>query len=175
MRIIKWTIIISSVLFFTTAACYGADVAKIGVVDFQKILTTSNAGKKAQAEINKKGKKLEAELKAKGQALEKQKESYEREALVMDKKMRQQKELELRGMFNDFKTLQQKNMVEFKKEEKRVITKIRNDILAIVEKISKKEGFLLVVEKREGGVLYSPKKLDITDKVIKSLNAKKGK
>ena len=45
------------------AASHSADVAKIGVVDFKKILETSNAGKSAQAEINKHGKKMEEDLK----------------------------------------------------------------------------------------------------------------
>ena len=164
-----------SLLYLAATVCHSADVAKIGVVDFQKILSTSNAGKKAQGEINTKGKKMEAELKSKGAAIEKQKQSFEREALVMDKTMRNQKERELRIMISDFKMLQQKYMVDFKKQEKTVVTNIRNDILTIVDKIAKKGGFLMVFEKREGGVLYSPKKMDITDKVIKALNAKTGK
>ncbi len=175
MRIIKMTIVTLSLLCLAATVCYSADVAKIGVVDFQKILSASTAGKKAQGEINSKGKKMETELKSKGAAIEKQKQSFERESLVMDKKMREQKERELRIMINDFKMLQQKYMVDFKQQEKRVVTKIRDDIIGIVEKIAKKQGFMMVFEKREGGVLYFPQKMDITDKVIKALNAKGGK
>ena len=51
--------------FFLTGASSAADVAKIGVVDFQKILEVSNAGKTAQAEINKQGKQMETDLKDK--------------------------------------------------------------------------------------------------------------
>ncbi len=36
----------STVLFFLSlTVCHAADVAKIGVVDFQKVLTTSSSGK----------------------------------------------------------------------------------------------------------------------------------
>ena len=50
-----------------------ADVAKIGIVDFQKVLQNSSAGKYAQAEINKKGKAMEAELEKKGADIEERK------------------------------------------------------------------------------------------------------
>ena len=60
---------IFSIFFFVTSS-YGADVAKIGVIDFQRILETSSAGKYAQAEINKKGKQMEADLKKRGAEIE---------------------------------------------------------------------------------------------------------
>ena len=45
--------------FYLGQVSYGADVAKIGVVDFQRILDVSSAGKAARAEITKRGKKME--------------------------------------------------------------------------------------------------------------------
>ena len=44
-------------LCLSVTSLHSADVAKIGIIDFQKILETSSAGKKAQAEISKQGKK----------------------------------------------------------------------------------------------------------------------
>jgi len=172
MRIFKFISALSVFFFLTVPACFAADVAKIGVVDFQKILTTSSAGKKAQIEINKKGKKMEAELKEKGANIEKQKESFERESLVMSTEMRQQKERELRIMINDFKSLQKRYMTDFKLHEKRIVKRIRNEILALVEDLAKKEGYLLVIERREGGLLYFPNAIDLTDKIIQAYNAK---
>ncbi|MEJ2067760.1 MAG: OmpH family outer membrane protein, partial [Deltaproteobacteria bacterium] len=64
---------------------YAADVAKIGIVDFQKVFETSTAGKAAKNEINTEGKKLEADLKATGAELEETKKRLEREALVMSR------------------------------------------------------------------------------------------
>jgi len=160
------------IFFITVSFSNAADVAKIGVVDFQKILATSGAGKKAQTEINKKGREMETELKTKGAAIEKSKESLEREALVMSKQMRGEKERELRIMINDFKTLQKRYMQDFKLYEKRMVQRIRGDILKIVEDIAKKEGYLLIIERREGGLLYFPNALNLTDQIIQKFNAK---
>ena len=107
---------------FLIASSYGADVAKIGVVDFQRVLETSSAGKMAMAEINKQGKKMEADLKKKGEEIEAIKKKMEREALVMSKEMREEKEREFRININDFKVLQKKYMAEFKEHEKDLST-----------------------------------------------------
>jgi outer membrane protein len=172
MRIFKiaFVTMFFSVCFFA-ASSYGADVAKIGVVNFQKILEKSDAGKKATAEINKRGKEMEASLKAKGEEIDATKKKLEREALVMSKEMREQKEREIRISINDFKTLKNKYMADFKQHEARLVRDIQKEVLEIVSEMGKKEGFLVIFEKREAGVLYSPDSIDITDRLIQKYNA----
>jgi outer membrane protein len=43
-------------------------------------------------------------------------------------------------------------------------------VLEIVREMGKKEGFLIIFEMREAGVLYSPDTIDITDRLIQSYN-----
>lgn len=167
---IAFVTMVFSVCFFT-ASSYGADVAKIGVVSFQKILEKSDAGKKATAEINKRGKEMEASLKTKGEEIDATKKKLEREALVMSKEMREQKEREIRININDFKTLKNKYMADFKQHEARLVRDIQKEVLEIVTEMGKKEGFLVIFEKREAGVLYSPDTIDITDRLIQKYNA----
>jgi outer membrane protein len=172
MRILKITFVtmVFSICFYA-ASSYGADVAKIGVVSFQKILEKSDAGKKATAEINKRGKEMEDSLKTKGEEIDAIKKKLEREALVMSKEMREQKEREIRISINDFKTLKNKYMADFKQHEARLVRGIQKEVLEIVEEMGKKEGFLVIFEKREAGVLYSPDTIDITDRLIQKYNA----
>ncbi len=156
---------------FLVASSYGADVAKIGVVDFQKILETSNAGKLARDKINEQGRKMESDLKKKGEKIEEAKKKLEREALVMSNEMRADKEREIRISINDFKSLQKKYMADFKEQEKKLVSRIQKELLKIVAKMGKKEGFLLILEKREAGIIYSPDTIDISDRVIQEYNA----
>ena len=171
MRTCKVTFVATVICFCLLASSYGADVAKIGIVDFQRILKTSSAGKKATAEINKRGKKIEADLKKKGEEIEATKNKLEREALVMSREMREEKEREIRIKINDFKSLQKRYVAEFKENEKRLVGRIQEEILTIIDEMGKKEGFLLILEKREAGVMYSPNTIDITDRLIQKYNA----
>jgi len=168
---IVFKIMIFSIFFFSNSS-FGADVAKIGVVDFQRIFETSNAGKLAQSEINEHGKKMEADLKKKGAEIGELQKKLEREILVISKEVREERERELRIKTNDFKFLNKKYLRKFKEIEQKIVRRIKKDVLEIVEEIGKKEGYLIVFEKRDAGVLYSPSTIDITDKLIQKYNAK---
>ena len=156
--------------FFLTGTSSATDVAKIGVVDFQKILEDSNAGKTAQVEINKHGKQMETDLKDRGSEIEDIEKKIERESMVMSKEVREEKQREIRIKIGDFKALQQKYMEDFKALENRVIGKIQKEVVELVQDIGKKEGYTLIVEKRTGGVVYAPLSIDITDAVIQIYN-----
>jgi len=156
--------------FFLTGVSSATDVAKIGVVDFQKILEVSNAGKTAQVEINKQGKQMESDLKDRGAEIEDIEKKIERESLVMSKDVREEKQREMRIKIGDFKALQQKYMEDFKALENRIISRIQKEVVELVQEIGKKEGYTLIVEKRTGGVVYAPTSIDITDAVIQIYN-----
>ncbi len=151
---------------------YAANLNKIGVVDFQKILETSKVGKAAQTEIKSEGEKMEEALKDKGTEIETLKKKLERDALVIDRDTRAEREREIRIKINDIKALQKKYMSDFRDLESRMIERIRTQLIGIIEEIGKADGFLLIMEKREAGVLYSPNTVDITEKVIRLYNKK---
>ena len=69
-------------LGFTGIVC-GAEVAKIGVIDFQRIIDESNAGKRSAVEIKSQGTKMEKILRDKEAELDEIKKSLEQGALAM--------------------------------------------------------------------------------------------
>jgi outer membrane protein len=155
-------------LFALNAAAQAADVAKIGVVDFQRFLTTSKAGKSAQEEFKSKGEKMEANLKKLEDEIKTLKERLEREAMVMSQQMREEKEREYRIKINDFKQQKQRFMTELKSLEGRLVTGIRDELLELIKEVGKKEGYLLIIDK--AAVHYNPSAIDITDDLIKKYN-----
>ena len=171
MRAVMSTIAISFfAIIFCMNSLYAADVAKIGVIDLQKVLETSTAGKTIQATLKKQKEKMETDLKAKGTDIEKISKRLERESMVMSKEMREEKEREQRIKINDFKTLQKKYRTDLQKLEVQLMNQLQKDIKELVDSIGKKKGYLLIVNKYT--VLYSPRSIDITDDLIKRLNAK---
>ena len=155
-------------IFFQFDLSLAADVAKIGVVDLQRVMETSNAGKAAQAQIKTQKDKMETDLKGKGAEIEQIRQRLEREAMVMSKESREEKEREARIKLNDFKTLQKKFRNDLQQLEKKLVTELRDDTISLVDEIGKKEGYLLIITRV--GVLYSPNSIDITDHLIKLLN-----
>jgi len=158
------------VIVFFSNFSLAADVAKIGIIDFQKVLEISAAGKAIQTELKKMNEKMAADLQKKGAEIEKIQKRLERESMVMSKEMREEKEREQRIKVNDFKTLQKKYRSELQKVQVKLMQQLQTDVTTITREIGKKEGYLLIMDKR--GVIYAPNSVDLSDKLIQQLNAK---
>jgi outer membrane protein len=169
MRIFKLVIgVVCVAIFFLSNFSLAADVAKIGVINLQRVLETSNPGKSAQAEIKKQKDKMETDLKQKGAEIEEIRQRLEREAMVMSKDAREEKEREARIKLNDFKTLQKRYRTELQNLEKKLISQLQDEVTTLVNAIGKNEGYLLIISNI--GILYAPNSIDITDKLIQQLN-----
>lgn len=162
------TIILAMCLFISNA--YAADVAKIGLIDLQKILATSEAGKAANQKITAKMQELQTDLQTKGTAIEEEQARYEREATVMSKEARSEKERELKIKALDFQDLKTKYEDEMKAYQQELVAEFQKDILEVIDQIGKKEGYLLILDKSSSGTLYAPSTIDITDQVIQQYN-----
>jgi len=148
----------------------GAEVAKIGVIDFQAIIDTSDAGKRSASEMKSQGKDMEQTLKKKEAEVEELKKALEQKALVMSEEAREKKERELRIKAIDFDSLRKKYLETLKDLNLKLSDRIKEDVFQIVEEIGKREGYLLILERRVGGVVYAPNAIDITDRVIEAYN-----
>lgn len=150
-----------------------ADVAKIGVANLQRVLETSNQGKSAQEEIKKQKDQMELELKQKGGEIEELRKQLERESMVMSKEKREEKEREIRIKINDFKSLEKRYRAQLQNLEKKLVNALLKEVSSLVEEIGKKEGYLLIINNTT--VLYSPGSINITDQLLKELNARHAK
>ena len=155
---------------------YGADVAKIAIVDSQKVLDKSLLGKKMKNELEKIRANYAADLEAKGKEIQKlQNEvkilsSSEKTSSVANKEELDKKTRMLKIKIYDIKQLDEKYANDFKKEETKKFKYTIKIIEEIMDEIGKKEGYLLIKNKR--GVAYFPEDKDITDKVIKLLDSR---
>ena len=171
MRFSKINVTLVCLVFcFFSSIALADDVIKIGIIDLQKILSTSDAGKEAQQKITEKGKTLEADLKEKAAAITEEQERYQREASVMSQEARSEKERELKIKKLDFEDLETKYKTEFSDYNQKLVDQFKADVVNLVGQIGKKEGYTLIVEKSTSGVVYSPSTIDLTDKVISQYN-----
>jgi len=152
---------------------FGADVAKIGTVNFQKIFDNSKAGQKVKEEIKEEGQRMEADLKQTGDEIQQIKEMLERDAGVMNKDAREEKKWQYERKVEDVKALKRKYDRQIQELQMRLVNNVRKEVLAIIQEYGKREGYLLIME--DLNTVYSPESLDITDKVIQLYNAEHDK
>ena len=160
-------------LLLAGGPAFSADPVKIGVVDLQKILETSNSGKAAQNELKVQRDKMQADMKQRGNEIQEIESRMQREAMVMSRETREEKEREHRIKVSDFQALQRKYQSDLQEVERKLMGKLQNEITSLVSDIAKKDGYLLVISNI--GVIYSLPSVDITERLIQELNAKSGK
>ena len=165
-----WTgVAIAAIMCMAAAPGFAADVAKIGVVNIQKILLTSAAGKSAKVEISKKAREMESTLNEKKSEIQKLQETLERESLVMSKEKREEKEREIRIKVNDIKVLKNKFEKDLKILENKVVQQIQKEFESLAQEIGREEGYLLIITNQT--VIYAPNTIDITDELIQKYDA----
>lgn len=147
-----------------------AEELKFGFVDLNRALNECDEGKEAIKKLEDMVKKKQTEIDKKGEGIKKLEEELTKQAEVLTpetlKKKQETYEKELREynrMIKDFNEELQKRQNEF-------MQAILSGIRKMIEKFGAEEKYTAIFEKVEGGVLYAPEGLDITDKVIKRFN-----
>lgn len=152
-----------------TLSANAAEVNRIGVLDFQRIIETSEAGKQAQAEIKSQGDKMQKVLVERNKEIEELRKRLEREALVMDQGMREEKQRDYRIKVNDFKALEKKYQDDMRTLQSRIVGRLRKEVFRLAEKMGKEGGYTVILDRST--VIYATESIDITDQVIPLIKA----
>jgi outer membrane protein len=153
------------------AVSVAADTAKIGVINFEQIMKESSAGKMNQKTLNARGQELKDKLEKEKQVLDDISRSFEREALVLSDEKKRERERDFRNQIEDFKIMQQEYANELKNLEIKMINEMQKAVFDIANELGKKENYLMIIERKNAGIIYIPDHVDITDIVIKKYNA----
>lgn len=148
---------------------------KIGVVDLQRILMESTAGKKAKKELNDFFEQKKKELDKKQEELNRLKNELDKKFSVLDEKTKREKQIEFENKRLEFLQEAQESDKALKEKDAELTQSIIRDVQDIVDEVADSEGYTFVFEKNEGGLLYFDKVYDITDTVLKKYEEKSRK
>ncbi|HSF44188.1 MAG TPA: OmpH family outer membrane protein [Thermoanaerobaculia bacterium] len=143
---------------------------KIAVIDTEKILLSSQTGKKALADLKKLQEQKEGEIRTKAQELKdlQTKISEGRLSLAQDKladlgKQYEEKEINLRR-FQDDATR------ELNKKRDEILGQIDQRVMPVINQAGKEMGYTLIFRKFESGLIYADEAIDITNAIIQRLD-----
>jgi len=142
---------------------------KIGYVQVEKILQDA-------PQTTESSKKLEKEFAPRSQELEKMQKqirdletALDKDSLTMSESDRKNKERDVSNLKIDFQRKQRELREDVTMRKNEELAALQDRINKAVTSVSEAEGYDLVVY---SGVAYASKKIDITDKVLKSLGKK---
>ena len=171
---LKSTFFVFGIIFLWTAApSWAAEPFKIGVIDLQKCIQQSDAGKRASKTLQDKADRIKKDLEAKRDELKKLSEEFNKKSQVLSADAKREREKELIRKDEDLRELVRKREEEMRKDEYNAMQPLLNDLFEVTKKLAKDEGFTLILESKTGVVYFNKPVEEITDKVIKLANETK--
>ncbi len=148
-----------------------ADAAKIGYVDLQKAIQETSAGKKAKKDLEKEFNSKKADLQKKEADLKKMGDDLEKKKVALSDDVRAKKTQELQGEMMKFQREVGESQMNIQKKERDLTQPIIDKLQGSIEKVAKKDGYTMVLEKSEQSVLWAQKDADLTEAVVKDFEA----
>jgi len=148
---------------------------RIAVVDMQRALNECSAGRKAKEQVKAKFERAQDQLKRQRDELDRLRDDLERkaEALSVDARREREKDLESRAL--EFKRKSEDFQRDLKRTDAELTAGIVEELYSIVADYGREQGYGLVLEASNGGLLYADKGLDITDEVVRRHDAGYGR
>lgn len=169
-----FTYLASCVLVFVlTAGGLGAEELKFGYVDARKAMNECRAGVKAKTTMAAEIEKIQSQIMARSNELDALKESIARQATVLTDQARSAKEREYQQKTREYQRWAEEIQVDIKQRREEMETNLSRDLQKVIQKIGDDEGYTIILEKNEKVLLYATKAIDLTDRVIKGLDALK--
>lgn len=164
--------LLMALLIVSGCAAGGAKVeGKIGVVDPSRVLSETNAGKKAKESLGAFSKNRQALIEMDEKELRRMEEDFGRQASVLSPTAKKEREDQFRRRVAEYQQKAGELNREVQEKQKDVLEGFREKVGLIVGKISKRLGLQIVMDKGKGGpTLYNDEGLDITGQVIEEFN-----
>jgi outer membrane protein len=164
MRQIFLAVVLSSL-----ALCVRAEETRIGYVNTDRIFKEASIAKQAQAKLEQEFSKREKELNDSGNNLKTAIEKFEREAPTLSESQRLSRQKQLGEQDRDFQRKRREFQEELGARKNEEMQQLVDRANRVIKQFGDTEKYDLIVE----GGLYINQKHDITDKVLKAINAAK--
>ena len=167
--VVSWFLIFGSGCSSTSGSL--ATNASIGVVNFQRILQETNAGKEVTDSLNSFMKDRQALVELEQRELRRLENELVAQGSVLSQSARKQREEQFRRRMGEYQQKVADLNREVQEKQKDLLDRFRRTVEVIVSEIAATKRLIMVVEFGEGTTtLYHQPSLDITDVVIVELD-----
>ncbi len=155
-----------------SSLAFAQSASKVGVVDMQRAIQATDAGKKAKKELEGEFEKRKKDLQKKETDLKKMGEDLEKKRSVLSEEVLGKKQAEMQEEMMKYRESLNKNQMEIQKKEQDLTKPILEKMRKVIAETAKAGSYTLVLE-NSAGVLYAEQTSDLTDQVIKAFEKSK--
>ena len=161
---------LAALLVWGTAA--EDEATKIGIVDIDQAISSTEEGKAAREEFARKQREAEGKIQPLVDRYRELEEDLKSKKFVLSDEALFQKQLDLAEMRNQIQNKMKELEGQLQVDQKRLEGPLTKKLVEIIEDAGKTRGFTLILRRGSPGMLYSREALDITDIIIEKYNQK---
>ena len=144
-----------------------AEEFRVGFVNTDRIFREANSAKAAQAKLEQEFAKREKDLNELGNSLKAASDKFEREAPTLSEQQRGQRQKGLIDQDREFQRKRREFQEDLNARKNEELQQVLDRANRVVRQVAEQEKYDLILQE----AVYINPKHDITDKVIKALNA----
>jgi len=169
------TISIAALLavFSASSSFAQPDATKIGAINLSYVARTSKAGKEGLARIEEAGRKKSLEVEAKAAELQKQQTELQKSSIGLSTRALADLQRAFEKSRIDFDRLQQDAQKEIEAMQTQFEIEFRAKLAPVIDKVSKEKGLQFVFGLEQAAIIWWSPSVDISDEVVKGLDALK--
>ena len=143
---------------------------KIGVVDLEQAISSTDEGKAAREELARKQREAEATLAPLYERYKSLEDDLKAKKFVLSDDALFQKQLDLAEIRNQIENKLKEVEGQLKVDKFRIQEPLLSKLKNVIETTGREEGFTLILQRGAAGMIYTREALDITDLIIAKYN-----
>jgi outer membrane protein len=154
-------------------AAQPAQHARLGFVDYQRVLMEVEDGKAAKARLQQWLEERQKEIDTEQELLRKEKEQLEKQASTMSEDARAQRAADLQKRILELGQKWERYRAEAGQRERKELDPIVRRTDKVVEQVADQGGFALVFDRNNSGLVYGRTTYDLSDEVIRAYGSQR--
>lgn len=143
---------------------------KIAVIDTRRIVIESNTGKTAMEALTQVQQQKQQELSTKQQEVEQLRNRLNEGRLSLAEDRLQEMQTELEAKVVELRRLQEDAAAELERRRGNALKEIEDKVMPIINQVGEEQGYTLIFNKFESGLVFADETADITNLVIQRLD-----
>ena len=168
-----WLSAIVSVMVLWSTVSLGEELKQIGLIDLQRCVQESQEGQKVFEVLKTRKDDLQKRLDMKEKELLDLRKGFEKQAMMLSMDAQEDRKKTIERKTRELEFLLKDSNEEMRRVQEKEQKRILKELETIIEKIGSEGKYIMILEKRAGGVLYWNKTFDLTDKIVKAYDQMK--
>jgi len=162
----KW--LVFSILVLVAVPGF-AQTQQIAVIDAQRVVQTSEVGKKALAEIKTIKDRKQQEIDQRQSDIQAMQDKLDKQKDILSAEAKEKLSADINKSITEIRRFREDSENEIQARLSTAIKSIEEKVLPIIQKLGNERGFAMIISRDQ--LIYYNAKSDITDEVIRLFNA----